>query len=200
MNTHDPGSSRRIAAPTQYFDHGFSCPAVKILPGEYFATRRRLVIVTVVGSCVVACIRDRVSGVGGLIHFMLPPTASDCTRETSNRYGERAMETLLAQLFKLGARRPMLEAKIFGGGAIASSHNNGAGERNAAFLGAYLQDAGIRTSGHDLLGPHPRKVYFFPKSGKVLVKTLRTLHNNTIIERERALLQHLGELNSTSHR
>ena len=33
-------------------------------------------------------------------------------------------------------------------------------------------------------GPHPRKVYFFPHTGQVLVKRMERAHNNTVMNRE----------------
>ena len=60
-----PENFEEVLAPTLYFDKHFQMQAAKILPGEYYATSRDMVLVTVLGSCVAACIRDRQSGVGG---------------------------------------------------------------------------------------------------------------------------------------
>ena len=46
---------------------------VKVFPGEYYLTDRSdEILVTVLGSCVAACIRDPFAGIGGMNHFMLP--------------------------------------------------------------------------------------------------------------------------------
>lgn len=175
-------------ATNQYFDKTFNCDAVKILPGEYYTTPRDLVIVTVLGSCVSACIRDRVSGIGGMNHFMLPegnPADINNPVSESARYGTYAMEVLINQLLKSGARRENLEAKIFGGGNVLSGFSSiNIGEKNAAFVRKYLRDENIRVVGEDLNDIYPRKVYFFPKTGRVLVKKLKQLHNNTLASRE----------------
>ena len=65
-------SHQEPVAANTYFDRHLNMEAVKILPGEYFATTRDLVVVTVLGSCVSVCLRDRRSGIGGMNHFMLP--------------------------------------------------------------------------------------------------------------------------------
>lgn len=175
-------------ATNQYFDKTFNCDAVKILPGEYYTTTRDLVIVTVLGSCVSACIRDRASGIGGMNHFMLPegnPADINNPVSESARYGTYAMEVLINQLLKSGARRENLEAKIFGGGNVLSGFSSiNIGEKNAAFVRKYLRDENIRVVGEDLNDIYPRKVYFFPKTGRVLVKKLKQLHNNTLATRE----------------
>ncbi|MGD9786417.1 MAG: chemoreceptor glutamine deamidase CheD [Sulfuricellaceae bacterium] len=175
-------------APNQYYDRQFDIEAAKILPGEYYVTRRDMLIVTVLGSCVSACIRDRVSGIGGMNHFMLPESGTENgdPLSSSARYGTYAMEVLINQLIKLGAKRPNLEAKVFGGGNVMrhfTVHN--IGERNAHFALEYLKTEKIRVVAQDLVGIYPRKVYFFPKTGKVLIKRLRNIHNNTIFEREK---------------
>jgi len=175
-------------APNQYYDRQFDIEAAKILPGEYYVTRRDMLIVTVLGSCVSACIRDRLSGIGGMNHFMLPESGTENgdPLSSSARYGSYAMEMLINQLIKLGAKRPNLEAKLFGGGNVMrhfTVHN--IGERNANFALDYLKTEKIRVVAQDLVGIYPRKVYFFPKTGKVLIKRLRNIHNNTIFEREK---------------
>jgi chemotaxis protein CheD len=178
-----------VVSPNVYFDRDFDLEAAKILPGEYYVTARDMVLVTVLGSCVSACIRDRVSGIGGMNHFMLPDVAQDKSSPNSvpARYGTYAMELMINQLLKMGARRASLEAKVFGGGNVLRGlETSNVGGRNADFALSYLRTEGIAVASQDLLDVYPRKVYFFPNSGRVLVKKLRKMHNETIIERERA--------------
>jgi len=176
-----------VIAPNTYFDRTLDIDAAKILPGEYYATGREMVLVTVLGSCVAACIRDRVTGIGGMNHFMLPDSGSDQGNplSASARYGTYAMEMLLNQLMKLGAKRANLEAKVFGGGNVLRGFKvANVGERNSKFALEYLNTERISVVAQDLLDIYPRKVYFFPQTGKVLVKRLRSVHNDTIVERE----------------
>ena len=182
-----------MSAPVQeqlatnvYYDRTFDRDAAKILPGEYYFTAKDMMIVTVLGSCVSACLRDRVSGVGGMNHFMLPDGADgDSPVSASMRYGTYAMEVLINELLKAGARRENLEAKVFGGGNVLRGFVAiNVGERNAQFVRNYLRTEGIRCVAEDLNDIHPRKVYFFPRTGKVLVKKLKQLNNNTLVNRE----------------
>ena len=190
----DPGFEE-ILAPNHYFDRHFNIDAAKILPGEYYVTGRDMLLVTVLGSCVAACIRDRTNGIGGMNHFMLPDSGeNDGPLSTSARYGSYAMEVLINQLLKLGAKRNNLEAKVFGGGKVLRGFTvANVGQRNADYVLNYLETEKIRVASHDLLDIYPRKVYFFPQSGKVLVKRLKNAHNNTIVNREKeysARLEH----------
>ncbi|SFX10422.1 chemoreceptor glutamine deamidase CheD [Marinospirillum alkaliphilum] len=173
-------------APSSYHDAYFDLEAVKVLPGEYYVTRQDKLLVTVLGSCVAACIRDKVQGIGGISHFMLPFGFNEEELiDSSIRYGSHAMEVLINQLLKLGAVREQLEAKVFGGGnVLAAEGSQLIGERNAEFLLSYLNAEQIPIVSQSLLGPWPQKVYFFPTSGRVLVKKLKRLNNTTIFDRE----------------
>ena len=180
----DQAASDGLAA-ARYYDRTFATDAAKILPGEYFVTRRDMAVVTVLGSCVAACLRDRISGLGGMNHFMLPGDDGSGPVCLSARYGVHAMEILVNRLLTLGAQRNNLEAKVFGGGNVLPGLvTTTVGERNAQFVVDYLKTEGIRLVASDLLGVHPRKVYFFPKSGRVLVRRLRASNNPTIARRE----------------
>jgi chemotaxis protein CheD len=174
-------------ATNVYYDRTFDCDAAKILPGEYYYTNKDMLIVTVLGSCVSACIRDRQTGLGGMNHFMLPDGGADASSpvSASARYGTYAMEVLINDLLKAGARRENMEAKVFGGGAVLKGFTAiNVGERNAAFVQSFLKNEKIRIVAEDLCDIYPRKVYFFPKTGKVLVKKLMQTHNDTLAQRE----------------
>lgn len=182
-------------APNLYFDRQFGTQAAKILPGEYYVTTRDMLIVTVLGSCVSACIRDRTTGVGGMNHFMLPESDNDPSNplSTSTRYGTYAMEMLINHLLKLGGRRQNLEAKVFGGGNVLKGFTAAnVGARNSDFVLQYLDTERIEVTAQDLLDVYPRKVYFFPQTGRVLVKKLRSMHNETVYEREREYKSRIG--------
>ena len=160
-----------------YHDRNFNCDAAKILPGEYYFTNKDMMILTVLGSCVSACIRDRVSGIGGMNHFMLPDGGNDPDSPISSsmRYGTYAMEILINEVLKAGAKRENLEAKVFGGGAVLRGFNAiNVGERNAKFVKDYLRTENIRIVAEDLNDIWPRKVHYFPRTGKVLVKKLKS--------------------------
>jgi chemotaxis protein CheD len=155
----------------------FRCDAVKVLPGEYYVTTDELVILTVLGSCIAACLWDPLARVGGMNHFMLPEGGAD----SGGRYGSYAMELLINQMLKLGARRESLQAKVFGGGAVMSSFTTmNVGERNTRFVLDYLQTERIAVVSKDVLDIHPRKVCFFPASGKAMVKRLAHSHPETL--------------------
>lgn len=183
-----PRDFQEVLAPNLYYDRQFETEAAKIMPGEYYATTRDMLVVTVLGSCVSACLRDKDSGIGGMNHFMLPHSDNDPQNplSTSARYGTYAMEMLINHITKLGAKRSNFEAKVFGGGNVLRGFTvTNVGERNADFVLDFLHTEKIKIVAQDLLDIYPRKVYYFPKTGRALVKKLKGVHNNTIVDREK---------------
>lgn len=184
----------------RYWDKMRNCYAAKILPGEYYVTRHDEIVTTVLGSCVSACIRDTEFGIGGMNHFMLPNARQGTTRDqwrtrylsAETRYGSFAMEQLINDIQKHGGVRNNLEVKVVGGGRILASMTD-VGRRNIEFVRDYLSIEGFRIVGEDLGDIFPRKVLYHPLSGKVQVKKLRSLHNETIIDRETHYLEALDQ-------
>ena len=181
----------------RYWDPGRQVFAAKLLPGEYYVTISGEMITTVLGSCVSACIRDTMLGIGGMNHFMLPERAfgepgswDDTNVNSATRYGSFAMEHLINVILQQGSQRNRLEVKIFGGGKVLRAMTD-IGNRNIAFVRNYLRDEGLRVTSEDVGDICPRKVVYYPDSGRVLVKKLYTLHNDTIIQREQQYMQDL---------
>ncbi len=172
-------------ASRHYFDREFGVQAVKLLPGEYYVTSEDIVLTTVLGSCVSACVRDSTAGIGGMNHFMLPDDADPTSRDAAAamRYGAYAMEVLLKELFKGGAKRERLEAKVFGGGAVLANMTMlNIGERNADFVLRYLQLERVRMAAQDLRGKLPRRINYFPLTGRVTVRKLRQKDDALLVQ------------------
>lgn len=165
-----------------YYDPHFQQIAVKVLPGEYYVTTDDMVIMTVLGSCIAACIWDSRLRIGGMNHFMLPEGGAD----TSGRYGSYAMELLINELIKRGSTREYMQAKVFGGGAVISGMTSmNVGERNTQFVLDYLATERIPVVSKDVMDIYPRKVVFFPVTGKAMVKRLAHAHPETLETQER---------------
>ena len=181
---------------SKYLDRHFNRQAMKILPGEFYATTEDEVIVTVLGSCVAACLLDPVAMVGGMNHFMLPMKQGDRDPDLfyAARYGAAAMEYLINNLLHLGAQRDRLVAKAFGGGKVMRGMSTDIGGQNIEFVRRYLKNEGIPLWNEDLGGSFPRKVYFFPHTGQVLVKRIEHTHNDTILDRDLSYFREVGQV------
>ena len=163
----------------------------KVLPGEYYVSRQDEIISTVLGSCVAACVRDPVTKVGGMNHFMLP---GESNRNGGwggegglvTRYGIAAMENLINDILKQGSEKSRLEFKLFGGGAVLAMEQNNIGDRNIAFVRDFIETEGFQVLAEDLGGPHPRKVNYYPATGRVMVRKLRSLQSRVVADKENA--------------
>lgn len=171
--------------------------SARLLPGEYYVTACDEAVYTTLGSCISACIRDCVTGVGGMNHFMLPAGAAGKESwkasgvSDATRYGNYAMEHLINEILKNGGKRQNLEVKLFGGGRIMANMTD-VGMRNIEFAHDYLETEGLRVISEDVGEIFPRMVVYFPASGKAQVKRLRSLHTNTIADQEVKYLQTIG--------
>lgn len=183
---------RRAAAPEgTYYDPRFNAYAYKVLPGEYAVAGDERMLVTLLGSCVSACLHDPVARVGGMNHFLLP--GGEGAAGESARYGSYAMEVLINDLLKMGAMRARLQAKVFGGGAVLPSLSGvgSVGERNARFVLEYLEAERIAVLAQDLGDIVPRRVHYFPATGKAFVKRLPAAERASVAADESQYLHRL---------
>jgi len=174
------------SAPVRYFDRDFQVDSVKILPGQYHAAAGEGSISTVLGSCVSTCLWDPVERIGGMNHFMLPgePDATS-PWAVSARFGVYAMEVLINRMVRLGADRRRFVAKVFGGARVLQAFETlDVGTKNSEFVLEFLREEGIQVAAQDLLGVAPRKLHFFPATGKVQVRKLHLADDVRRQERE----------------
>ena len=158
-----------------YYHPHFDAHLVKVMLGQHkISGRVDEMLVTTLGSCIAACIRDPVAGIGGMNHFLLPeiPEGSSDSVNVAARYGGAAMELLINQLLGAGARRNRLEVKVFGGAKVIESTLD-VGAKNADFVLAYIRNEGLHLVGQDLGGSMARRIHYFPATGRVLRRVLR---------------------------
>lgn len=169
------------------FDQAENIQSIKILPGEFYVTRDNEKIETVLGSCISACVRDPVAGVGGMNHFMLPVDKNASTVRSeladANRYGNYAMENLINAILRSGGQRNRLEFKIFGGGRIMSQMTN-VGWYNIGFTFDYIYTEGFKVVSQDIGDVYPRKIVYYPLSGRVRVRRLNSMHTQGLVDQE----------------
>lgn len=175
----------------RYYDITNGIFTAKILPGEYYVSARGEMIATVLGSCISACIRDPLVGIGGMNHFMLPidkrakSRAQDEDTGVASLYGDFAMEMLINAIIKEGGKRKNLEVKLFGGGKVISHiQSSDVGQKNIEFAHDYLRYEGFNVIAEDTGDIYPRKVNYFSGTGKVNLKKIKNTHNDTITNRE----------------
>jgi chemotaxis protein CheD len=139
---------------------------INIVQGEFHVTQDpNVVLTTLLGSCVAACIRDPLAGVGGMNHFLLPGQDGSASSREAESYGVHLMELLVNGLLKSGARRERLEAKLFGGARTMEGLSD-IGAKNGRFAENFLKYEGINYIGGSLGGEGGRRVQFWPVAGR----------------------------------
>ena len=149
-----------LAMPTPAWDA--EPRKIHVIQGEFHVCGGEdVVMTTILGSCVAACMRDPVAGVGGMNHFLLPGAAGD----EGMRYGVQSMELLVNALLRRGARRDRLEVKLFGGAHLFDGLSD-VGAQNSDFAERFLKDEGLTHAGGSLRGDRARRIQYWPMSGR----------------------------------
>ncbi len=142
--------------------------------GEYYASKNGEILHTVLGSCIATCIYDQEKKIGGMNHYLLPGMIhpDEIMASEIGRYGMYAMELLVGELIKYGAKRENLAAKIFGGGNVLKFRKSDGDvtDSNIRFAKKFLELEGIPLQKEDVGGYNGRKIMFFTDTAKVLLK------------------------------
>ena len=147
---------------------------VRIHIGDFYTSNKAVIISTLLGSCVSACLYDKKKRVAGMNHILLPGKADFKNFNRQTRYSINAMEILINDMMKKGADRNNLVAKVFGGAnVIPSIKINSIGPKISRFVIHFLKLEGIPVMVKDVGGVHPRKIYFHTDSKDVYVKKLK---------------------------
>lgn len=180
-----PAVLRGMDDVRSYWDATHEYFSARIMPGEFYVTESEEIITTVLGSCISVCIRDTALTIGGMNHFLLPEGASDQSVGgiNSTQYGVNAMEVLINTILSNGGARNRLEVKLFGGATVLRSRTS-VGEKNIEFVREYLREEGMAITTEDLGGRHPRKIIYFPFSGRALMKKLPIDNPEVVVEEE----------------
>lgn len=181
------------ADPRRFTDKRTGDSVVKVFQGDFYVTTDPGEILScVLGSCVSACLRDPVAGVGGMNHFLLPYRGADGSDSglsdddlaaARSRYGNHAMAYLIRRLIACGARRDRLEAKVFGGGRVLGREGR-VGELNAAFVEEYLASERIAVLASSLRGAQPVMIRYKPVDGNAWVRRVQSEETPRVAERE----------------
>ncbi|MDE8347114.1 MAG: chemotaxis protein CheD, partial [Acidocella sp.] len=143
---------------------------IHIVQGEqHVDTDPTLLLTTILGSCIAACLWDPQAGIGGMNHFLLPGDTNNLRgaqpEGAAMRFGVHAMELLVNGLLRRGALRSRLQAKLFGGARMIKGLTD-VGELNASFAEKFLRAEGIAIVGGSLRGEQGRRIQFWPVSGR----------------------------------
>ncbi len=157
---------------------------IKIFSGGWHVCKSNdEMLATILGSCVSCCMRDPLTGIGGMNHFLLPGDGGSDVACESARYGVHAMERLINGILQLGGNKDRIEVKVFGGGNVTKNSAR-IGSKNAAFARDFLKAEGFQIAAHDLEGNLPRRLHYFPDTGRVMLRRLQRKEDFVIAHAE----------------
>lgn len=175
------------------YDRTFKRPSFEIFAGDYYVTKvQKVVLTTLLGSCISVCLKDSINNVVGFNHFMLPDKLNqeNIFASADARYGLFSMEKMINQMLKLGASKRFLEAKIFGGGKVLQTTFSNVAQANIDFARQYLTLENIPILAEDIGGNVGRKIYFIPETFDIFVKKIvQTQNLQTMLKQENRYLQ-----------
>jgi chemotaxis protein CheD len=167
---------------------------IVIDPGEYYVSKENLIISTLLGSCVSACLWDPIHRVVGMNHFLLAHKRyqqdGHIIESEAGRYGIHSMELLINSMLKLGAQRRLLRAKAFGGGNVLPTTAGGndnfyaVGEVNSRFIREFLDSENIPLDKSHLGGKIGRVIHFHSMDYSVYMKRIEHQREVQVIEQE----------------
>jgi chemotaxis protein CheD len=168
-------SAGELPARGSHYDGSVGATAIWIYQGDFYVSSRPdLFLTTVLGSCVAVCMRDSVAGCGGMNHFLLPDAENreEHFPSLALRYGSYSIERLINAILSRGGKRERLEVKVFGGANVMRGMSD-VGSKNVDFIEHYFAKERLSLSAVDLRGEYPRKLRYFPTSGRAQVSMLR---------------------------
>jgi len=103
----------------------------------------------------------------------------------SPKYGNIAIEKLIARMLELGSKRNQLKAKVFGGGEVIETNiaSFKIGERNVIIANEMLEEHKIPIISRSTGGLLGRKIIFYTNSGDVMQKFIEKHQFNPIPEK-----------------
>lgn len=141
-------------------------PRVCIPPGGYHISQQPACLVTLLGSCVAACMRDPLTKIAGMNHFLLPKGGRALPAAIRTRYGEWALPMLMDEMIQRGAHPNRIEVALFGGGNMMPGVLRcEVGDKNAEFAQKFVRESGLKLIHADLGGLHPRRISFDTQTG-----------------------------------
>ena len=173
-------------------------PTIRIAPGHFAIAPKGGMLSTLLGSCVAACLYDPVAGVAGMNHFLLSNRRyarnMPYAETEAGRYGIHAMELLINDLMKAGARKERLCAKAFGGASIIDygtvrDNFSCVGDVNSLFIQNFLATERIPLMTADLGGELGRVIYFDSRDYAVYVRKIKPSRSMELVRRDHSLWQ-----------
>ncbi|MEW6669071.1 MAG: chemotaxis protein CheD [Thermodesulfobacteriota bacterium] len=161
--------------------HAENAPTIYLKPGEWFSGRERMIIRTVLGSCVAVTMFHRNTRLAAMCHALMPTCTENrgCSSycRSSAKYVDCIVRRMMGLFFQRNIKAGDIQVKLFGG---ADSLSLRSGARNSLSMGSRnfqqarraIENEGLRLGTSDVGGDKGRKLVFDTYTGEVLLKRL----------------------------
>lgn len=135
-----------------------------------------LMVTHALGSCLGIAVHDRTTGIGGMLHVMLPTSTINPSKAEANpcMFVNTGVPALLRQVLTAGAAKNRLAIKVAGGSKKQTEGTDqfAIGKRNYIMLRKVLWQYNLLLDGEDIGGESPRTMYLEIGSGRVWLNSL----------------------------
>lgn len=150
---------------------------IKVGMADYKVAPKPKTLITLgLGSCVGITLYDRIYGVAGLAHIMLPSSLEIKNNSNKAKFADTAIDEMIKEMIALGAKKRNLISKLAGGAQMFKFSNQNdvlrVGERNAAACRKKLQELGIQVIAEDIGGNFGRTIQLDSEDGSLMIKTI----------------------------
>ncbi|MEZ3116417.1 chemotaxis protein CheD [Halobaculum sp. MBLA0147] len=172
MGSSDSGVGGRTNTASGSGLHDDGKERLKVGVSDAHVTDRDVVLVTSgLGSCLGVALYDPTTGIGGLLHAMLPESADH--PGPPEKFVVEGIDEMLAALDRAGASRRSIRAKLAGASSMLDLETESAsvGEQNVAAAERALDERNVPIEGSDTGGSNGRSLKFEPAAGELAVSS-----------------------------
>ena len=166
--------------------------AYTVIGGEFAVAREedKVAFKTLLGSCVAMIMYDKKSKVMGMNHFLLP---SSTMGGGDMKYGLFSIESMLNEMYRLGATKKNLVAKIAGGANVLKNLSSVIGQRNVDFALDFCKKESIPIEGQDILGENGRVILLIDNFKTFIRGVKNSSIESQIVDEEKSLEKELNQ-------
>ncbi|MFO1217834.1 MAG: chemotaxis protein CheD [Burkholderiaceae bacterium] len=146
---------------------------LNLLPGQLYFGHQAARVRTLLGSCVALTMWHPVKHIGGMCHYLLPSRRRPVGAPLDGRFGDEAVELMLAQMHHSGTAPGEYEVHLYGGADTMPDRAGvklNIGERNIEQGWNSIEAHGLQLVAVDVGDHVPRHVHMDMHSGDVSMR------------------------------
>jgi len=142
-------------------------------PGDFYFTQEKVVMETLLGSCIAIVLWHPKYKFGGMCHFVLPKQGKAKDNLLNGRFAEDAIEMFRLAVKQHNTNIRHYEISVFGGSMMnttAYTKESSIGEKNSAMMEKFIKKQNFNVIELDLRGNKARRLSFNTITGKIITR------------------------------